>query len=60
MLTVTRHAGQSIQIGAQIIVTIARIGVGKVRIGIAAPRDVNIFRTELRTSRATPHVRVGT
>lgn len=47
MLVLTRTAGESVQIGDDIIVTILENKHGKSRVGITAPRDVKIMRTEL-------------
>jgi carbon storage regulator len=47
MLVLSRRAGQSIRIGDDITVHIVRTGSDKVRIGIDAPRSVNVVRTEL-------------
>jgi carbon storage regulator len=53
MLVLTRKAGEKVQIGDQIEITILRIGPEAVRIGIDAPPDLNIVRTEL-IGHATP------
>ena len=47
MLVLSRRAGQSIRIGDDITIHIVRTGSDKVRIGIDAPRSVNVVRTEL-------------
>lgn len=47
MLVLTRGIGDSIKIGDDIELHILDIQRGQVRIGIAAPKDVNIVRTEL-------------
>jgi carbon storage regulator len=46
MLVLSRKAGQSIRIGDDITVHIVKTG-DKVRIGIEAPRSINVVRTEL-------------
>ena len=48
MLVLSRKAGETIQIGPDIAVTIVRIGPNTVRIGIEAPRHVSIVRAELQ------------
>jgi carbon storage regulator len=48
MLVLSRRAGESIQIGEQIEVTVVRIGPGVVRIGIEAPTEMPVMREELR------------
>ena len=48
MLVLGRYANQSIQIGDDITITITGVQHdGKVRIGIQAPEEVKILRTEL-------------
>lgn len=47
MLTLKRKAGQRLLIDSNIVVTVVRISDGAVRIGIEAPKDVPIVRTEL-------------
>ena len=46
MLVLTRAAGQSIDIDGGIKITITRIDGGRVRVGIQAPADVRVVRTE--------------
>ena len=47
MLVLSRKPGERILIGEEIAVTVVRIGPNTVRIGIDAPRDMNIVREEL-------------
>ena len=47
MLILLRGAGEEIKIGEDITLTVIRIGPHSVRLGITAPRDVPIVRTEL-------------
>jgi len=51
MLVLTRREGESIRIGRDIVVTIARMshfrGRPECRVRIAAPKSVHIVRTEL-------------
>lgn len=47
MLVLSRRQSESIVINGNITVTILVCDGGKVRIGIEAPKDVNIVRTEL-------------
>jgi carbon storage regulator len=47
MLVLTRKLSQSIMIGNDIEVSVVSISGGKVRIGIQAPRDIPVFRTEV-------------
>ncbi len=48
MLVLSRKAGERIFIGDQIAITIVRVGVGNVRIGIEAPPGMPIMRQELK------------
>lgn len=50
MLVLNRRAGERILIGPDIVITIVRIGADKVRIGVDAPKDMNIVRSELQTT----------
>jgi carbon storage regulator len=47
MLVLTRHANQSIMIGEDVIVTILEIRGDQVRLGIRAPRSVDVHREEI-------------
>jgi len=64
MLVVSRKLGESVTIdlpdGRVIKVTLTEVGLGKARIGIDAPRDVNIARTELVPPKPVPPLlRIG-
>lgn len=47
MLVLSRKPGEKIRIGDDITITIVRIGPATVRLGIDAPRELNIVRDEL-------------
>jgi carbon storage regulator len=47
MLVLTRRTGESIVIGDQIVVTVLEVRSDQVRIGIQAPRSVQIHREEV-------------
>jgi carbon storage regulator len=47
MLVLSRKPGERILIGDNVTVTIVRIGPNNVRLGIEAPRQLNIVREEL-------------
>jgi carbon storage regulator len=47
MLVITRKVGERFRIGDDIYVTVVRIADGGVRLGIDAPPDVTVLRTEL-------------
>ena len=51
MLVLTRKVGEEIAIGTNIRITVVAIMGGKVRIGIAAPKDVIVDRKEIHESR---------
>lgn len=47
MLVLSRKPGERILIGADVKITVIRVGPNSVRIGIDAPADMNIVREEL-------------
>lgn len=47
MLVLTRKKGQSIIIGDNIIVSIEEVNGDSVRLGIEAPKDITIYRSEV-------------
>jgi carbon storage regulator len=47
MLVLSRKCGETILIGDKVAVTVVRIGPNTVRIGITAPREMNIVREEI-------------
>lgn len=57
MLVLSRKPGEKILVGENVTITIVRIGPNTVRLGIEAPRDMNIVREELCTGAAPvdPH-----
>ncbi|MGH2993207.1 MAG: carbon storage regulator CsrA [Solirubrobacterales bacterium] len=50
MLVLTRKTNQSIMIGDDVEISVLAVSGDKVRIGIAAPRDVPVFRKEVYLS----------
>ncbi len=46
MLVLTRKCGQCIRIGEAITIKVLAIQGGQVRIGIEAPREIPVHRTE--------------
>ena len=46
MLVLTRRANQSIMIGHDVVVTVLEVRGDQVRLGIRAPRDVEVHREE--------------
>ena len=47
MLVLTRRSNQSIMIGDDIVVTVLEVRGEQVRIGIKAPREVEVHREEV-------------
>ncbi len=48
MLVLTRKVGESIVIADEIFVTVLEIRGGQVRLGVEAPKDVSIHRSEVQ------------
>ena len=47
MLVLTRRAGESVMIGDDVVVTVLEARGDVIRIGIQAPRDVQVHREEV-------------
>lgn len=47
MLVLTRRANQSIMIGEDVVVTVLEVRGDQVRLGIQAPRDIEVHREEV-------------
>lgn len=47
MLVLTRADGEEIMIGDDIVVTIVQSSKGKCRVGVTAPREVTVHRSEV-------------
>jgi carbon storage regulator len=47
MLILTRKVGEALMIGEEVTVTVMVVKGNQVRIGIAAPRDVEVHREEI-------------
>jgi carbon storage regulator len=47
MLVLTRRANQSIMIGHDVVVTVLEVRGDQVRLGIRAPREVDVHREEV-------------
>ena len=48
MLVLERKPGQKILIGTDVIVELLEIKHGKIRLGVTAPREVPVDRSEVR------------
>ena len=47
MLVLSRKVGERVLVGDNVVITVVRIGPNAVRLGIEAPKDMNIVREEL-------------
>jgi carbon storage regulator len=47
MLVLSRKSGERIKIGDNVWITVVEVKRGVVRLGIEAPRDVSVMRSEL-------------
>jgi len=47
MLVLTRKTGEAIQIGDDVTIEVLEMRGGRVRLGISAPNDVSVNRSEL-------------
>lgn len=47
MLALSRKPNESIKIGENITITVVDVQGGKIKLGIEAPRDVPVMRSEL-------------
>ena len=47
MLILTRKVGEALMIGEEVTVTVMEVKGNQVRIGIKAPRDVEVHREEI-------------
>lgn len=47
MLVLTRRVGESLKIGDEITVTVLGHRDNQIRLGIAAPREIEVHRTEV-------------
>jgi carbon storage regulator len=47
MLVLSRKVGERVLVGDKVVITVVRIGPNAVRLGIEAPKEMNIVREEL-------------
>ena len=59
MLVLSRKSSESIHIGDSVVVTVLEVRDNKVRIGIDAPKEIHILRSELRHVVSKPLRRLG-
>lgn len=57
MLILSRHAGESIIIGNDVVITVVSIVRDKVRLGVSAPVEVQVDRVEVRDAKVRDGVR---
>lgn len=53
MLVLSRKTGERIAIGDAVVVTVLRLSGGRVRLGITAPADISVLRTEVVSEETT-------
>lgn len=51
MLVIRRHPGEAIQIGEDVEIRVIECGNGRVKLGVTAPRQVAVVRSEARLTR---------
>ena len=54
MLVLSRKSMERIQIGENIVITVLKIRGDKVQIGIDAPKEIHVLRSELQNVIAEP------
>lgn len=54
MLILSRKAGQKLQIGDNVSITILEVHGNTVRVGIEAPREIRVLRGELESWQSEP------
>lgn len=47
MLVLTRRSGESVMIGDNVVVTVLEVRGDVIRLGIGAPRDIQVHREEI-------------
>lgn len=47
MLILTRHAGEKVRIGDDVTIIVTKIHEGHISLGIAAPREMPVHRSEI-------------
>jgi len=59
MLVLSRRENEEVVIGGKIRVTVVKLGRGRARLGISAPREIDICRAELVQADKLPNALVG-
>ena len=57
MLVLSRRVDERIIIGGNIVVTVVRICGNRVKLGVTAPLEINVRRSELAPPERNPHDR---
>ena len=47
MLVLSRKVGERIQLGEDVVLTVLKVGHNRIQIGISAPRDLDVRRSEI-------------
>jgi carbon storage regulator len=47
MLVLTRRSGESVMIGDEVVITVLEVRGDVIRLGIRAPRDIQVHREEI-------------
>ncbi|MEA2253687.1 MAG: carbon storage regulator [Solirubrobacteraceae bacterium] len=55
MLIITRRAGEKIRIGDDVCIEVMEVSGSTVRVGIAAPRSIPVYREEIWAAVAAEH-----
>lgn len=58
MLVLSRKTGERVAIGDTVVVTILRLSGGRVKLGITAPDDVAVLRTEVVSDQTTENAKL--
>jgi carbon storage regulator len=59
MLVLTREIGSSVRIGDDITIVVLQVDGNQVRIGIDAPREVKVLRSELTGDSQSPNTYIN-
>ena len=57
MLVLTRKLGESIVINGNVVVTVTDVGGGQVRLGVSAPKEIPVHRSEIAEAAAAFKIR---
>ena len=62
MLILTRRTGESVMVGDNVVITVLGVRGNQIRLGIAAPKEVQVHREEIyrRITAETSHACIAT